>query len=62
MARKFFYVCAGVFLLSLSYHLGATSAHATGPVQVEIVRSSPNAFMLAEPIHVNVDNTVDVSQ
>jgi hypothetical protein len=25
-ARAFFFVCAGIFLLALSYHLGATSA------------------------------------
>lgn len=31
MAKKFFYVCAGVFLLALSYHLGAESAKAQGP-------------------------------
>jgi hypothetical protein len=28
MARKFFYICAGMFLLALSYHLGATGAQA----------------------------------
>jgi hypothetical protein len=28
MARKFFYVCGGLFLLALSYHLGARSAGA----------------------------------
>ena len=27
-ARAFFYVCAGLFLLALSYHLGARSAGA----------------------------------
>ena len=27
-ARKFFYVCAGVFLLALSYHLGGSTATA----------------------------------
>jgi len=32
MARKFFYVCAGLFLLALSYHFGATSAEAQAPV------------------------------
>lgn len=26
MARKFFYVCAGMFLIALSYHLGARDA------------------------------------
>ena len=30
MARKFFYVCAGMFLLALSYHFGASSAGAQG--------------------------------
>ena len=28
MAKRFFYVCAGLFLLALSYHLGARSAGA----------------------------------
>ena len=26
MSKKFFYVCAGIFLLALSFHLGAASA------------------------------------
>src|SRR5262245_25635283 len=30
-ARAFFYVCAGVFLLALSYHLGARNATAQAP-------------------------------
>ena len=30
-ARSFFYVCAGLFLLALSYHLGARSAAAQAP-------------------------------
>lgn len=30
MARKFFYVSAGIFLLALAYHLGARSAGAQG--------------------------------
>lgn len=28
MAKKFFYVCAGVLMLALAYHFGATSATA----------------------------------
>jgi hypothetical protein len=28
MAKRFFYVCAGLFLLALTYHLGARSAGA----------------------------------
>jgi len=31
MARKFFLVCAGMFLLALSYHLGAGTATAQAP-------------------------------
>jgi len=31
MAKRFFYVCAGLFLLALSYHLGARSASAQAP-------------------------------
>jgi hypothetical protein len=30
-ARAFFYVCAGVLLLALSYHFGATTATAQAP-------------------------------
>ncbi|MCC6650498.1 MAG: hypothetical protein IT348_05050 [Candidatus Eisenbacteria bacterium] len=30
MAKKFFYVCAGIFLLALSYHFGANTATAQG--------------------------------
>lgn len=28
MAKRFFYVCAGLFLLAMTYHLGAKSAGA----------------------------------
>ena len=28
MAKKFFYVCAGLLMLALTYHLGAQSAGA----------------------------------
>ena len=31
MARKFFYVCVGMFLLALSYHFGAREATAQSP-------------------------------
>jgi hypothetical protein len=31
MARKFFYICAGMFLLALSYHFGASTAVAQAP-------------------------------
>ena len=29
--KAFFYLCAGIFLLALSYHLGASTARAQGP-------------------------------
>ena len=31
-ARAFFFVCAGIFLLALSYHLGAEAAAAQAPL------------------------------
>ena len=34
MARKFFYVCAGMFLLALSYHFGASTATAQAGSQI----------------------------
>ena len=34
MAKKFFYVCAGLFLLALSYHLGAKDAGAQAGGQI----------------------------
>ena len=31
MARKFFYVCAGMLMLALSYHFGFSTASAQAP-------------------------------
>lgn len=31
MSKRFFYICAGVMLLALSYHVGARSAGAQAP-------------------------------
>ena len=31
MAKRFFFVCAGMFLLALAYHLGAMNARAQAP-------------------------------
>jgi len=31
MAKKFFYVCAGLLMLALAYHLGASTATAQAP-------------------------------
>jgi len=30
MAKRFFYVCAGILCLAFAYHLGATNARAQG--------------------------------
>ena len=47
-AKAFFYVCAGLFLLALSYHFGAQSAQAqTGNVLLTIVFNSNNAMFAA---------------
>ena len=35
-ARKFFYVCAGMFLLSCAFHLGLTTASAQSPANPEV--------------------------
>ena len=39
-ARAFFYVCAGVFVLALSWHLGARSATAQGGATVVGITAS----------------------
>ena len=43
-ARAFFYVCAGVFLLALSYHLGARSAGAQAPGATIAGYTAPGTF------------------
>ena len=47
-ARAFFYVCAGVFLLALSYHLGARNAGAQQGSAVTgfAITGSPDVFVL----------------
>jgi hypothetical protein len=45
-ARAFFYVCAGIFLLALSYHLGAATATAQAPGN-PIVTALPTAVITA---------------
>ena len=32
MAKRFFYICAGILCLAFAYHLGATNAKAQGGV------------------------------
>ena len=47
--KAFFYVCAGVFLLALSYHFGAASAQAQAP-------SNPIVAMIESPLAVVTAN------
>ena len=42
-ARAFFYVCAGVFLLALSYHLGARNATAQAPGNPVVATFGPDS-------------------
>ena len=48
MAKRFFYVCAGLLMLAMSYHFGARTAVAQGagnPVAAVVVgRSDQNYF------------------
>ena len=41
MAKKFFYVCAGILMLALSYHFGASSARAQMGGQIVGVQTWP---------------------
>ena len=41
MARKFFYVCAGILMLALSYHVGASRAIAQAPQNQPPLRAIP---------------------
>jgi hypothetical protein len=44
MAKRFFYVCAGLFLLALHYHVGARSATAqVGSVLAGYATAGPSA-------------------
>lgn len=53
MAKKFFYVCAGVFLLALAYHLGATSATAQGPAEIRTAAGSNfYGFAIGHQLHL----------
>ena len=36
LAKRFFYVCAGLLCLALAYHLGARTASARSPVSVRV--------------------------
>ena len=61
MARKFFYVCAGLFLLALTYHLGARSVGAQAPGN-PVVATIPLACGTVDGAVVTANGDVYVTQ
>ena len=49
MARKFFYICAGMLLLALSFHIGASmaTAQSAGNPAVALANEGTGGYMLA---------------
>jgi hypothetical protein len=50
-AKSFFYGCAGIFLLALSYHFGATSAGAQAPSNPVVATEGGYVFTLNGDIY-----------
>jgi len=49
MAKKFFYICAGILMLAISYHLGARSAGAqagAGPPSAAMAVYGPYMYVM----------------
>ena len=46
MARKFFYICAGMLMLALSYHLGAGTAGAQAAYPITAVLTSFPSYLV----------------
>lgn len=57
MAKRFFYVCAGIFLLALSYHLGARSAGAQAPGNPVVATFGPNSAVVTANGDIYVGNS-----
>lgn len=55
MAKQFFYVCAGLCLLALSYHLGATTAEGQVGLTVEgpYVHNQWTSAAIGHTVYVN---------
>jgi hypothetical protein len=47
MARKFFYVCAGMLMVALSYHFGASTASAQAPGNPVVAALTANSVVTA---------------
>ena len=60
-ARKFFFVCAGLFLLALSYHFGAGTATAQAPgnpvVSIATINNSGSFYYTAVTANGDVYTT-----
>ena len=50
MAKRFLYVCVGLFLLAVAYHLGANNANAqSGGAKVRLISASgPYAWVVTD--------------
>ena len=54
-ARAFFYLCAGVFLLALSYHLGARNAGAQVPGAITALAYSGTSYQTCMAVTASGD-------
>jgi hypothetical protein len=57
MARKFFYICAGMLMLALSYHLGAGTAGAQAPGNPVVAVSGPWVYTANGDAYLQSSNT-----
>ena len=55
LAKRFFYVSAGIFLLALAYHLGAQSAVAQPPANPVVAMSGRGTSGLLYAVTANGD-------
>ena len=55
MAKRFFYICAGIFLLALAYHLGAQNATAQSAAVGHIKEIRPANDPKGDVFYVTTD-------
>jgi len=56
MAKKFFYVCAGILMLALAYHLGASTAGAQAPSNPVVAMNGGDEVITANgDIYIGTD-------
>ena len=56
MARKFFYVCAGLLCLAVAYHFGAQSATAQAPDNPVVAATETYAYTTKGDVYHSPDN------